>query len=1012
MGLVNLSKFALKRPVTIIMCLITIVYFGFQSVLGAKVELTPEMELPMLLISTVYAGASPEDINELIISKEEDAISTLSGVDTVQAVSMENVAIVMIQYEYGTNMDTAYIDLKKAIDAVTDLPDDAEEPTIMELDINSAPVITLAVSGETDENLYTYVENRIVPEFEKLSSVGEVSLSGGQESYVRVELDPQMLDQYNLSMEQVAQIVGAADFTIPVGSVDVGEQELSASADNSYEDMDSLKTVPIPLSNGNTIHLSDIAQVYEATEDVSSIGRYDGEDVISIGIRKQQSFTAIETSEDVMREIASLEAEYPGIHFTVINDSSEMIEESISDVYQTVILAVVLAMIVLWLFCGDLRASIIIGASLISSVVLALIAISAMGFSMNIISLTSLVFGVGMMVDNSINVLDGCFRAKEKMNYYEAAIEGARSMVGAIAGGTATNCVVFIPLLLLSGLTGQLFTQLAITVIFCLIASLFSASTIVPLCFYMWHPQEKENAPISGIIKAMQAWYRRHMPSVVPKTKTVFAVTIGLFIFSIILGTSLGVELMPAVDEGIINVNIDVKPGLKVEDINEIIEPVEEMVATDEDLDYYLLTYGSSGLSLGGSGVSINAYLKDDREMSTAEVMEKWLQESASFPDCTISMEQGSSTGSTMYTSRQIQVNLQGTDYDAVQSETSRLVEALRDREDVTQVHSSIENAAPVLKIRVDPVKAQAEGLTPASIGSTIYTRLSGATATTMRVNNEDIDVKVEYPEDQYHTVDQIQAMLLTTATGTKVPLGSLADIYYEDSPSQIVRSDKRYQVSITMQPNVGYEDTASTDVRNFVAGWQFEDGVEMAVNALDESTAEEIGNLMQALVTAIFLIFIAMAIQFESPKFSLMIMITIPFSLIGAFGFLFIADSAISMTSMLGFLMMVGNVVNGGILYVETANQYRDEMPLEKALVEAGATRMRPILMTVAITVISEFPNMIAYGESGETMQGSALVNVGGLVASTLLMLLMLPTFYRKVYNLGLKHLSDPQVD
>lgn len=1010
--MVHLTKFALKRPVTIIMCLITIVYFGFQSVMGAKVELTPEMELPMLLISTVYAGASPEDINELIISEQEDAISTLSGVDTVQSVSMDNVAIIMIQYEYGTNMDTAYIDLKKAIDAVQDMPEDAEEPTIMELDINSMPVITLAVSGQTDENFYTYVENNIVPEFEKLSSVGEVSLSGGQESYVRVQIDPQKLDQYNLSMEQVAQIVGAADFTIPVGSVDVGQQELSASADNSYDDIESLKTVPIPLADGNTIHLSDVAQVYEATEDAASIGRYDGEDVISIGIKKQQSFTAIETSKDVMSEIESLEAANPGVKFTVINDSSEMIEESISDVYQTVILAVVLAMIVLWLFCGDLRASIIIGASLISSVVLALIAISAMGFSMNIISLTSLVFGVGMMVDNSINVLDGCFRAKEKLNYYEAALEGARSMVGAIAGGTATNCVVFIPLLLLEGLTGQLFVQLAITVIFCLIASLFSATTIVPLCFYMWHPQEKENAPISGLIKSMQAWYRKHMPSVVPKTKAVFITTIVLFVVALALGSTLGVELMPAVDEGIVNVTVDVKPGLKVEDVNEIVAPVEKLVAEDEDLDYYLLTYGSSGLSLGGSGVSITAYLKDDRKLSTDEVIDKWLEEAAYFPDCTVSMEQGSSTGSSMYATRQIEVDLQGTDYDAVQTETSRLVEALRDREDVSQVHSSIENAAPVLKIRVDPVKAQAEGLTPASIGSTLYSRLSGVTATTMRVDNEDIDVIVEYPEGTYDTVDQIQGMLLTTGTGTKVPLSSLAEITYEDSPSQIVRKDKRYQVSITMQPNVGYEDTASTDVRNFVSGWHFEDGVGMAVNALDESTAEEIGALGQALVTAIFLIFIAMAIQFESPKFSLMIMITIPFSLIGAFGFLFIADSAISMTSMLGFLMMVGNVVNGGILYVETANQYREEMPLEKALVEAGATRMRPILMTVAITIISEFPNMIAYGESGETMQGSALVNVGGLVASTLLMLLMLPTFYRKVYNLGLKHLSDPQID
>ena len=330
--------------------------------------------------------------------------------------------------------------------------------------------------------------------------------------------------------------------------------------------------------------------------------------------------------------------------------------------------------------------------------------------------------------------------------------------------------------------------------------------------------------------------------------------------------------------------------------------------------------------------------------------------------------------------------------------------------EDVTQVHSSIENAAPVLKVRVDPVKAQAEGLTPATIGSTIYTRLSGVTATTMRVNNEDIDVIVEFADDQYKTVDQLEAMLITTGTGTQVPLSTLADIVYEDSPSQIVRRDERYQVSITMQPNLGYEDTASVDVRTFVSGWQFDGGVEMAANALDESTAEEMGALVQALVTAIFLIFIAMAIQFESPKFSLMIMITIPLSLIGAFGLLFLFDSPISMTSMLGFLMMVGNVVNGGILYVETANQYRDEMPLDKALVEAGATRLRPILMTVTITVVSELPNVLAYGESGETMQGSALVNVGGLLASTALMLLMMPTFYRKVHNLGLKHLSDPR--
>lgn len=1009
--MVQLTKFALKRPVTIILCLVTIVYFGFQSVMGARMELIPEMELPMLLVSTVYAGATPEDICELVTMEQEDAISTLSSVDTVMSYSMENVSMVMIQYEYGTNMDTAYIDLKKVIDGIqSDMPEDAEEPNIMELDINSAPVITMAVSGTVEGNLYTYVENTIVPEFEKLSSVAEVSLAGGQQSYVRVMLDEEKMAQYGLTMNGIAQIIGAADFTVPAGSVEVGDRELEVSVSHDYETVESLKDIPIPVNGGNIIHLSDVADVSETLEDVSSIGRYNGEDVISISIQKQQSSTAIETSKQVLSEIQQLERTNPSLHFTVINDSSEMIEDSIGDVFQTVVFAVILAMIVLLLFCGDLRASIIIGASIISSVVLALISISAMGFSMNVISLTSLVFGVGMMVDNSINVLDGCFRAKEKMNYYDAAIEGSRSMIGAITGGTVTNCIVFVPLLLLQGLTGQLFTQLAWTVIFCLTASLFSAVTIVPLCFYMWHPKENEHAPVNGLLTGLQRWYRTHMPSVLPKTRRVFGITILLVVGALMMACGLNFELMPATDEGIVAVTVQTQPGLKVDRVNEIASQVEELVAADEDVDYYLMTYGSSGLSLGGSGdVSITAYLKDDRKRETNEVINEWLAQTASFENCTVTMESSSSTGGSMSASREIEVDLQGTDYDLLRDEANRLADELRTRDDVMQVHTSVENAAPVITIDVDPVKAQAEGLTPASIGSTVYTNLSGVTASTIRVDNEDVDINVEFAPDRYDSLDKVQSMLLTTPSGTQVPLENLADVYYEDSPQQIVRRDKVYQVSITMQPQAGYEETAATSVREFSNSWQFQDGVSFAANAIDESTNEEIGALMGALVTAIFLIFIAMAIQFESPKYSLMVMVTIPLSLIGAFGFLFLAGSSISMTSMLGFLMMVGNVVNGGILYVETANQLRDEMPLEQALVEAGAIRLRPILMTVTITVISELPNVLAYGESGSTMQGSALVNVGGLLASTALMLLMMPTFYRFVTRLGSKHFDKP---
>ena len=1016
--MVNITKFAVRRPITIVLCLITIAYFGVQSLLGTKLELTPEMEMPMLVIATVYAGASPEDVNDLITVKQEDAISALDGVDTVQSYSQENVAVVLIQYEYGTNMDTAYIDLKKAIDGIrSDMPDDIEEPNIMELDMNSQPVVTLAVSGAVDGNLYTYVDEKLVPEFEKLSSVGEVSISGGQKEYARIELIPEKLEQYHLSISTVAQLVGAADFTIPAGDINVGKQKLDVSVGNDYESTESLKNVAIPLSGGDIIHLSDVAEVYDALEEEDSIGRYNGQDIISLGIKKQQSSTAIEVSKQVLSEMDKLQEANPGISITVVNDSSETIMESISNVVQTMIMAIILSMIILWLFYGDIRASVIVGTSIPISVVLALICMSAMGFSLNVISLTSLVLGVGMMVDNSINVLDGCFRAKEKLNFYDAAIEGSRTMIGSITGGTVTTCVVFLPLALLSGMSGQLFKQLGYTIVFCLTASLFSAVTIVPLCYLQWHPKENDGALANRGIKSMQAWYRSHMPSIIPRTKTVFAVSIGLLAAALLMASQLDLDLMTSVDEGIVQVTIKTKPGLSVAAVNEAVAELEELAGHDENVDHYLLTYGSSGLSIsGGSDVTLDAYLKDGSKLSTDQVIEKWRHETQYYKDCSVSIKQGSTMSSGALSSGdEIEVDLQSTDYDALKAASDQLVEGLREREDVMQVHSSIENAAPVVKVEVDPVKAQAEGLTPASIGSVIYSSLSGVKASAIRVNGEDVDVKVEFAPDRYDSIDKLQGMMITTASGTTLPLEDLADIYYQDSPQQIERKDKQYQVAITMQPQAEYKKTAEKDVKTFVNEWKLPENVSPATNSMDEMMGEELGALGGALVTGVFLIFIVMGIQFESPKYSLMVMVTIPFSLIGSFGLLYLTGSPISMVSMLGFLMLVGTVVNNGILYVDTVNQMLVSVPLMEALVEAGAIRMRPILMTTLTTVISMIPNALAYGRAGKMMQGLALVNIGGLMASMVLTLILLPTFYKVVYQLGRKRIGgegEPSYD
>lgn len=1007
--MLNFTKFALKRPVTVLLALVTLIFFGMQSVLGAKLELMPEMEMPMMIVATTYAGASPEDVNDLISKEIEDAVATLSGKSEVDSYSMENVSIVLIQYDYGTNMDTAYMDLKKAIDGIKgELPEDADESNIVEMDMNAQAVITMAVSGGTEGNLYNYVNNEIVPELEKLSSVGDISLAGGQESYVRIELLPEQMSQYRLDMSTVAQIVGAADFAIPAGKTKVGDESLSVSVGNDYDDIESLKSIAIPLASGDTIHLSDIANVYEALEEADSIGRYNKNDVVSISIQKQQSASAVEVSEQVLKEVENLKRKNPALQIEIINDSSELIMDSLESVMTTLGMAVVLSMLVLFLFFGDVKASLIVGSSIPISVVVALILMRSMGFSLNVISLGALVLGVGMMVDNSIVMLESCFRSKEKRNYYDAAVEGARLVINSLIGSTATTCVVFLPLALLQGLSGQMFKPLGFTIVFCMMASLFSAVIIVPLMYLFIHPHEKTDAPVNKLVSAIQDSYRVVVRKIIPKKKTVLGVSVLLLIISFIMAGSLGVELMTAVDEGIVNMTISTKPGLTVEANNKILTQLEDMVMADEDVDHYLLTYGASGLSIStGDSSTLTAYLKDDRSLSTDEVIKKWRQMVKGYTDCTITMESGSTSMSSMTTSN-IEIDIESVDYDAAKAVAQDMVEQLKAREDVTKVHSSVENAAPVIKVNIDPVKAQAEGLTPASIGGIIYSTLSGSEVMTLNSTGEDMSVRVEYAPDEYDTIDKMEGLMISTPRGTQVPLSDIGEIYYADSPLTIERRDKQYEVAITCEAVEGYEETAEAEVKKFAAEYQFPAGVSNAANAMDEMMAEELGALAGAIGTAVFLIFVVMAMQFESPKFSLMVMFSIPFSLIGAFGLLYLAKCKISMVSMLGFLMMIGTVVNNGILYVDTVNQLRGEKGLETALVEGGAIRLRPILMTTLTTVLSMLPMAFAYGESGETMQGLALVNVGGLMASTILSLIMLPTIYPVIDKMGRKHFEN----
>ena len=989
----GITRFVLKRPVTVLMALLCLIVFGISSVFNATLEQMPDMDQPMMIIMANYSGASPEDMDELVTQLIEDQVSTLEGVKSMSSTTSEGRSMIMLEYDYDTDMDEAYSDLTKSLNSIRDLPDDVE-PTVMEMNNNAQASMMLTIANPSQENLYDYVDQKIVPELEKLSTVAEVSTMGGSSEYIKIELMSDMMDQYNVSISDIKSAMSAANLSYPSGSAESGNLDLSVSTLTQHDTLDELLEMPITVSGNKIIYLEDIAVVSYAEEQKGGVSRYNGEETISISLTKQQSSTAMDLSKQVQKIIKSLQNDDDDLTITVARDEADSIQDSLKDVAETMVMAVVISMIIIFLFFGDFKASLIVGSSIPTSILMSLIVMTRAGFTLNIITMSGLVLGVGMMVDNSIVVLESCFRAMDKqqdkgaLGYAKAALEGTNIVVASIFGSTVTTCVVFIPLVFLNGMSGQMFGAMGYTIVFCMCASLLSAIAIVPLCYMMYKPKERSSAPATRPLTFLQDAYRKIMSVLLKHKAIVMLASVGIIVATVFLASGMQTELMTADDTGTVSVSIETRPGLITEQADAILAEAESIVADHEDVESYMLRYNND------EG-TITAYLKDDRKMSTDEVVSQWENEMADLENCTITVE-ASTSMSMMGRSRGYEAILKGPQYDVLQEVSNEIVSELIARDDVKNVHSSIENTAPVVAVKVDPVSASAEGLTAAQIGTMIKQMLDGEEVTTLKVDGQEISVKAEYPEDQYKTVPQLERIIVKKPSGGYVALSDVAEIYYKDSPSSIEKEDKSYQITISAD----YVDSSSsaavkTKIDNEVISPNLTGTITRGTNSRDRMMQEEFSGLYNAIAVAVFLIFVVMAAQFESPKFSFMVMTTIPFSLVGSFGLLKLTGVSMSMTSILGFLILVGTVVNNGILYVDTVNQYRMEMPLRKALIEAGATRMRPIMMTSLTTILSMLPMAMAFGSSGSTTQGLAVVNIGGLSVGVLVALFILPVYY-----------------
>ena len=861
----------------------------------------------------------------------------------------------------------------------------------MKMDINSMPSMMYSLSTTDGSDVLSLANDEIVPELKAVSSVASVEVSGGRENYIQVKLDEEAMNQYGLTMSSIAQYIATTDFTVPIGSLEQGTQSISAISTADINTVEDLRQIPLFTATGSLIHLSDVADVEWSQKEPDSISRYNGEETLTVSVTKNQSASTLGVVRDVRKTMERLQKEHPGLMATASYDASDMILLAVKSVGSTLLMGVILSMLVLFIFFGDGKASLIVGSAMPISLLVTVIVMAVAGFSLNIITLGALVIAIGMMVDSSSVVLESCFRAKDKKpGFREAAEIGTRGVAGSIVASTITTVVVYLPLCIQTGLTGQIFGQLGYTIIIAMLASLISALTLVPLFFCIFKPQEKKELKLNGFLDKVKEKYDRLERKLLHKKKLSVLVAVVLLVMSFGLVSLMKVELMPAMDEGTISVAAAFRSGTKAEEVDKKMQEIEAMVAAHEDVDSYTLTS-----SKGSGKISVN--LKEDRRMSSQEVADEWLEETRDMTGVQLDITVSSQMSTMMLTSSGGSVTLASTNLDDLKEAVSALQEKAWNIPGVLNVSSDAGEGATQIRVVIDPLDAMAHGMTPVQAAGGLYSMISGTEAMTITSNGEEYSVMLEYPEGTY-----TKASSLLDASVGGVPLSEMATLQYTDSQQTVMKQNGKYTTTITA--SCVSEDTDAVDAAldKLVADTKLPDSVEQTKDTMDEMMTETFTAIGKAIAAAVFLVFLVMAMQFESPKYSLMVMLSIPFSLIGSFGLLFLSGQSLTMISMMGIMMLVGIVVNNGILYVDGVHALMNEegLGLEDALIESGKTRLRPILITTLTTVISMIPMSLGLGTGTEMMQSMGIIIIGGLTASTILILLLMPVFYLMAYG------------
>ncbi|SHJ68604.1 hydrophobic/amphiphilic exporter-1, HAE1 family [Anaerobranca californiensis DSM 14826] len=985
---------AIKRPVAILMLMAFVLLLGLVSLTNLQMDLLPKISPPILGVVTRLPNAAPNEVATLITEPLEMVVGTTSGLKKISSRSAEGTSIIILEFNWGINLDAVREEIKDRLEFLQ-LPEDASKPMIVKFDPTRMPVLQITVTGEkTLREIQRYVEKEVVPKLDSIPGVASVEVTGAPEKEINFIIDEEKLQKYGVNPKTLAGLINLNNLNLPAHKIEKDNKIFPIRVIGQFKNLNQMENIIVGMEFGDEltpVYLKDVVQIEEIYTPLESLSRTNGLDGINITIQREGDSNLVQVTQRVLEKIDKMErgGEY---NFTVTLNQGEIVQKSINGIVQNLVIGAFLALIILLVFLRSILSTLVVTISIPFSLIATFILMYFTGLTLNLMTLGGLALGVGMLVDNSIVVIENIYRhLQQGKDLSEATKNGVDEVAMAITASTFTTMVVFLPVVFVGGLTGELFGELALTVSFSLLASLLVALTVIPMLSFLLLKYQRKipKFRVGGLYKVLLSYPMAYKGITLLLTVVVFILALSQY-------PKIGREFIPEIDEGSFIINLTMEEGTNLDLTNEEARKIEKMLEGYEEIEVISTRVGSKGGITGAprtDRAEISVLLKE--RGSTKEFISKF-RETLTDINGTVSFTQQNEFRDMMGSS-ELQLILHGPDLEGVQKVTRDILIALEKVENLEDIRSNIEGVKPEAQILIDRNKSALYHLTTAGIAQNIKTQLAGERIGYLFEDGKRVEIKLIYnKEKEERDSNNLKNLQLTTPIGGRVSLGEVAEIRYAYGPRTIYREDGRVTSIIQGKITKGDLGTIQKEVDKVISELNLPQGYSTSYGGASQLMEEGFQGLSLAFILAFFLVYMIMAAQFESLLNPFIIIFTIPFAGIGVIGGLLLTGKALGITAFIGIIVLTGIVVNNGIVLVDYINKLRQQgLKKEEAIIKGGCVRLRPILMTALTTILALIPLALGLGDGGEMQGPMAIVVIGGLFISTLLTLFVLPVIY-----------------